>query len=86
MKNLESKINQILERNARVEADKAWETSWARRAIIAVFTYAIIVLLMVNIRDPNPFFDALVPTCAFVISTAALPFAKNWWLEKVYRK
>ncbi len=83
---VEQKINSILERNARVETDKAWETSWARRGIVAVLTYAVIVVLMFNIRDPNPFFNALVPTSAFVISMSALPFAKKWWLANFYRK
>ncbi len=83
---LEQKINSILERNARVEADKAWETSLTRRAIVAILTYAVIVVLMFNIRDPNPFLNALVPTFAFVVSMSALPFAKKWWLEGIYRK
>ena len=83
---IEKKINSIMERNARVEADKAWETSWARRSILAVLTYAIIVWLMSSIHDPNPFFNALVPTFAFMVSTAVLPFAKKWWLEYFYKK
>ncbi len=83
---LRQKVSSILARNARVEADKAWETSWARRGIIAILTYAVIVVLMFNIRDPNPFLDALVPTFAFVLSTSVLPFAKNWWLARFYRK
>ena len=83
---LEQKVNSILERNERVETDKAWETSWARRGIIAVLTYAVIVVLMFNIRDPNPFFNALVPASAFVISMSALPFAKKLWLAYFYLK
>lgn len=79
-------IQSILSRNARVEADKAWETSWARRSIIAILTYAVIVVLMYNIRDPNPLFNALVPTFAFAVSASALPFAKKWWLARFYQK
>ena len=86
MPSLESKVDSILERNARVEADKAWETSWARRILIAVLTYIVIVILMFNINDPNPFFNALVPTFAFVVSTSLIPFAKGFWLDNFYKK
>ena len=34
IKKLEQEINNIKERNKRVEAGKAWETSWARRILI----------------------------------------------------
>ena len=83
---LQQKVDSILERNARVEADKAWETSWTRRGIVTVLTYAVIVSFMFNIRDPNPFLNALVPTFAYVVAASALPFAKKWWLGRVYRK
>lgn len=83
---IEQKVNSILERNVRVEADKAWETSWTRRGIVALLTYIVIVSLMFNIKDPNPFFNALVPTFAFMLSTAVLPFAKNRWLARFHGK
>ncbi|HLC79804.1 MAG TPA: hypothetical protein VJG83_05290 [archaeon] len=86
MENVNQKINAILERNARVETDKAWETSWTRRLIIALLTYGVIVSVMFSIKDPNPFFNALVPTSAFIISTSVLPFVKQWWLLNVYKK
>jgi hypothetical protein len=38
------KIEEIKKRNERVELDKAWETSWARKFLIAVLTYFVIVL------------------------------------------
>ncbi|MBI4210864.1 MAG: hypothetical protein HY544_05145 [Candidatus Diapherotrites archaeon] len=86
MPSLEEKVDSILARNVRVEADKAWELSWTRRGIVAVLTYAVIVALMLSIHDPNPFFNALVPTFAFSVSMSVMPFAKGWWLERVYRK
>ena len=42
MDNLEQKIQQIEERNKKVETDKAWETSWTRRLLLTVFTYLAI--------------------------------------------
>jgi len=32
--NLKEEIEKIKERNKRVEADKAWETSYSRRALL----------------------------------------------------
>ena len=43
-KTLESRLAEIESRNARVENDKAWETSWTRKISIAIMTYFIIGL------------------------------------------
>jgi hypothetical protein len=79
-------LQEIKERNARVEADKAWETSKARRGIIALFTYFIVVLFLVLIDAPNPWMTALVPAGAYVLSTLTLPFVKRWWIANTYKK
>ncbi|MCP4647378.1 MAG: hypothetical protein GY852_06535 [bacterium] len=79
-------IREIKDRNARVEADKAWETSKTRRGIIAVFTYLVVVLFLVSIDAPNPWMTALVPAGAYVLSTLTLPFIKNWWATNSYKK
>ncbi|MDZ7798811.1 MAG: hypothetical protein U5L76_04340 [Patescibacteria group bacterium] len=34
---IEKEINKIKERNAKLEKDKAWETSWTRRIIIFLY-------------------------------------------------
>ena len=86
MGNAKTELAEIRERNARVEADKAWETSITRRGIIAVFTYAVVVLFLVLIDAPNPWLNALVPAGAYVLSTLTLPFIKKWWLSNSYRK
>ncbi|MFA5796558.1 MAG: hypothetical protein WC916_00790 [Candidatus Woesearchaeota archaeon] len=83
---MEKEINAIKERNKRVEADKAWETSITRRAIIAVLTYIIIVIFLMIINIPNPWLNALVPTAGFMLSTLTLSVVKDWWLENVYKK
>ena len=41
---LGKRITAIEARNKRVEGDKAWETSYARRALLVAFTYASISL------------------------------------------
>ena len=79
-------LAEIKERNLRVETDKAWEISKTRRAVIAVFTYLIIVLFLILIEAPNPWLTALVPAGAYVLSTLTLPFIKNWWVKNSYKK
>lgn len=83
---LEQKISSILERNKKVEADKAWETSKTRRTIIAIATYLIVLYFLLAINAPNPYFNALIPAVAFILSTLSLPFIKNWWVENHYKK
>ncbi len=82
----EKEIEKIKERNKKVQADKAWETSNARRITIVILTYAAIVVFLIQIRDPNPFFNALIPAAAFSISTLSLPFLKKIWLKHFYKK
>lgn len=79
-------IEQIKERNQRVEADKAWETSKTRRVIIALMTYIIIVIFLWSIEAPNPWLNAIVPTVGFILSTLTLPFFKNFWIKLIYKK
>ena len=83
---MKKEISAILERNRRVEADKAWETSKTRRAIIAAITYAVAAYLLIAINAPNPFLNALVPAAGFILSTLTLPFVKEQWLGSVYKK
>jgi len=79
-------IKKIKERNLRVEADKAWETSRTRKAIIAVLTYLVVVVFLHVINDPNPWFNAAVPTAGFMLSTLSLDIFKRIWLNKVYKR
>ncbi len=83
---MKNEIETIMERNKRVEADKAWETSFTRRGIIAVLTYIIIVIFLMMIKIPNPWLNALVPTAGFVLSTLTLASFKKWWLKNVYER
>ena len=79
---LEKEIEQIKKRNLRVEADKAWEISITRRAIISIGTYFFSSILFIFIHAPEPFIAALVPSTAYLISTLSLPFFKKWWIER----
>ncbi len=77
-----SSLEQIEERNRRVEADKAWETSKTRRIFIATITYTIATLFMWRIGVSDPMINALVPTGGYLLSTLSLSVVKSWWLKK----
>lgn len=76
-------IEDILKRNARVELDKAWETSKTRRGIIAVMTYLIAAAFLKLIGNDAYLVNALVPTGGYLFSTLSLPIVKTWWIQKV---
>ncbi len=78
---LEEEIERIKERNRRVEAEKAWETSIFRVVSIILLTYAVIVVVMWSIEVQRPFVDAIIPTVGFTLSTLTLPPIKRWWIS-----
>ncbi|MBP7773946.1 hypothetical protein KA071_02540 [Candidatus Gracilibacteria bacterium] len=78
-KTLESRIAEIESRNARVQNDKAWETSFTRKATIALMTYFIIGFYIGFLGNEFWYLHALVPTCGYLLSTLALPMMRNMW-------
>ena len=44
LEQLQAEISAIKGRNARVETEKAWETSWQRRIGIIITTYFVMIL------------------------------------------
>lgn len=83
---LQKQIDQIKDRNQRVEADKAWETSSARKGLILSLTYIVVVLFFFVAEIENPFVNAIVPSLGFFLSTLTVPFVKKRWLEWRYKK
>ncbi len=81
MKDFEQRLRAIEARNNSVELEKAWETSWMRRGLIAFFTFASIGTYMWAIGIPNPLMNAIIPTAGFLLSTLTMPFFKRWWLK-----
>lgn len=79
---LEQRISAIENRNERVEKDKAWETSWPRKVLIALFTYLSVALYLAAININHAWLNAIVPTVGFTISTLTMPFFKRMWLKK----
>ncbi|MBI5412494.1 hypothetical protein HZA43_05010 [Candidatus Peregrinibacteria bacterium] len=85
MDDLSSRLASIEARNARVEADKAWETSWFRKIVIAGLTYLVVALFFVVAKLPNPWANAVVPTLGFTLSTLTMPLFKRLWMEWFYK-
>lgn len=85
MESLEQRIQTIEERNAKVEANKAWETSWTRFCLLALCTYIAIGLYLWAIGVGRPWVNAIVPAVGFMISTLTMPFFKKMWLRQTPR-
>jgi len=86
LQELERKVAAIERRNKSVEEDKAWETSYARKAVLAALTYLAIGIYFSAISISSPWLNAIVPAVAFMLSTLSLPFLKKLWLERFYKK
>lgn len=71
-------------RNARVERDKAWETSWVRRGFIMTITYVIAASYMHISGLGNALLGACVPTGGYLLSTLSLPVIKQAWIKKYH--
>ncbi|EKE30353.1 MAG: hypothetical protein ACD_2C00001G0003 [uncultured bacterium (gcode 4)] len=82
---LQKEIASLKERNKKVEANKAWETSYTRRIWVAVTTYLIILIFFLVIKVENPYISAIVPTIWFILSTLSLNFLKKIWIGNFYK-
>jgi len=80
---IEKEIYEIKLRNKKVEADKAWETSWTRKIMVSILTYFVIVIFFYFAGLNKPFVNAIVPALAFILSTLTIPLVKTWWLKKL---
>ncbi|MDE2312017.1 MAG: hypothetical protein KGJ93_02940 [Patescibacteria group bacterium] len=77
----EREILEIKRRNQRVELDKAWERSRARRLLVSAITYLTAAVWLIWIGDTMPWLKALVPVAGFILSTLTLPSLKRWWVK-----
>ena len=83
LKDLEKTIEDILERNKRVELDKKWETSTTRKICIAILTYIVVIIYSTIIsKTSNVFFSSLVPVMGFLLSTLSLKAIRKIWEKK----
>lgn len=79
---LEERVAALETRNRRVEADKAWETSWVRRISIMGLTYLVVVSYLFFVVHIEPWINALVPVLGFLLSTLTLSFLKKHWINQ----
>ncbi len=80
MKDINSEIEEIKLRNARVELDKRWETSKTRRLCICVLTYLVVVLYSyITLKISNIWLSSIVPVIGFTLSTLSLRFIRKIW-------
>ena len=85
LQKLEEEIEKIKNRNRIVETEKAWETSWIRRTMVVVFTYAVIAVIFIFLGTPNPLKNAVIPSVAFVLSTLSGSIIKSFWLKNIHK-
>ena len=83
---VEQEIEAIKERNARVEADKAWEGSLFRMLFLGAITYFVAIALIYLIRAENIFLAALVPAAGFMLSVQTLPALRRRWIGRFLKK
>jgi hypothetical protein len=82
---LSHEIEEIKLRNKRVEADKAWETSYTRKFSLIAITYIVISLFMSAIHINEAWKNAIIPTLGFFISTLSLTYIKILWKRYIYK-
>ncbi|MFA5841581.1 MAG: hypothetical protein WC835_01290 [Candidatus Paceibacterota bacterium] len=82
IKKIEDEIILLKDRNLRVEADKAWETSIFRVISITVSTYIIAGIALYAIGNEYPLRNALIPALGYFLSTQSLPFLKKRWVKR----
>ncbi len=83
LRDLEKNVEEILERNKRVELDKKWETSTTRKVCIAILTYIVVIIYSFLIsKTSNVFLSSLVPVIGFLLSTLSLKAVRKVWEKK----
>lgn len=81
LKELEQRVARIEARNRRVELDKAWETSLARKFLVAILTYLVVGIFMNAMSVNSPWLNAIIPSLGFILSTLTIPMVKNLWFK-----
>ena len=80
LKDLENEIENIKQRNKRVELDKKWETSLTRKLCICILTYIVVIIYSYMVRNyDNIFLSSLVPVIGFTLSTLSLKYIRKIW-------
>jgi hypothetical protein len=83
---LEERVEKLEIRNRRVEADKAWETSWTRRIALTLLIYVIVVFYLRYVVHIDPWINALVPVMGYFLSTLTLGFLKRHFVDRLRKE
>lgn len=80
VEDLKKEIENIKERNKRVELDKKWETSWTRKICVCMLTYIVVIIYSYVVRSyDNILLSSLVPVIGFTLSTLSLRYIRRIW-------
>lgn len=80
-------IEALRSRNARVEAEKAWEMSWTRRGFILLSTFLTAFAYMkFGLGIEAAALHAAVPAGGYFLSTLSLSRIRTFWLQRIYRQ
>jgi len=83
---ISQELEKIKQRNKKVETDKAWEWSIARKILLMIFTYLALGIYMETIKINSPRLNAIIPTVWFLLSTLTLPRFKKLRTKYIYKK
>lgn len=78
---IEACLSSIIERNHKVETEKAWERSRTRILSILGLTYMLMALTFRIIGVEDYFISAIIPTLGYLLSTQSVPIIKKQWLR-----
>jgi len=84
MEDFKKELEEIKQRNKRVELDKRWETSITRKICICILTYIVVLIYsnMVN-KSNNILLSSLVPVIGFFLSTLSLRLVRKLWEKSI---
>lgn len=86
IKELEKEIENIKDRNKKVELDKKWETSWMRKICICILTYIVVIIYSYIVRNYDKIFlSSLVPVIGFTLSTLSLGYVRKIWEKNIVK-
>lgn len=85
LQQISQELEKIKQRNQKVETDKAWESSIARKILLMIFTYLALGIYMQAIDINKPRLNAIVPTVWFLLSTLTLPRFKRLRKKYIYK-
>ena len=76
---LEARVAALERRSREKDADKYWETSWARFLLVCALTYASLALYMWAAGIDPVWVNAVVPAAAYAISATSFEPLRRVW-------